>query len=142
MKSPEIDNNAYDSLLKMLNSTDEDKLVALTTIENIDRKKNYCKVLLLYKNGSPDYSLWNEHAPKTCKWVANLGLKGSAPTYQSIFNVLIKKKASSEDMEFFLEDFMRVLKDRFKNFGYEFINSIDIKLTYKDGQKRELSESV
>lgn len=144
MKNPELTRETYNNLLSMLSSTEEDRVVALSAIENLDRKKYFCKLLLLKKLGGATYLEWKENAPNTCKWLKRNGVDPEkVSTYQEIFNLIIHKKYPEEDLQFLLDEFGRKLLDTIKGVGYEFVENLEIKLTYNDHrQKRESSESI
>jgi hypothetical protein len=144
MKNPELSNEAYKNLLSMLSSTEEDRVVALSTIENLDRKQHFCKLLLLKKLGGASYEEWKENAPNTCKWLKKNDIDPEkVMTYQEIFNLITHKKYPEEDLQFLLDEFGRKLLDTIKGVGYEFVENLEIKLTYHDHrQKRESSESL
>lgn len=144
MKTPEIDNESYNNLLKMLCSTEEDRVVALSTIDNVDRTKNYCKILLLKKLGQASSAEWKANAPKTCKWIKSNGLDPEeAITYQEIFNILLRRKSSKEELQFLLDVFGGQLLQVIRGVGYDFIENVEINLKYNDTrQERKFGESV
>ena len=59
-----IDDETYQNLLDMLNSTEEDAIVALTTINNLNKNKNLIQVLFLRKEGNCSKELWKQHCIK------------------------------------------------------------------------------
>ena len=132
MKKISIDTEAFDNLLGMLNSTEEDAIVALTTISNIDIKSNICKLLLLRKLGECKMDLWEEYCKKLNSWITSKGLDPKKLSYQDIFNILLKNKVSSEDLQFFFDIFGVKLLKSIRSVGYEFLDNVEIKLNYSE----------
>ena len=132
MKKISIDTEAFDNLLGMLNSTEEDAIVALTTISNIDIKSNICKLLLLRKLGECKMDLWEEYCKKLSSWITSKGLDPKKLSYQDIFNILLKNKVSSEDLQFFFDIFGVKLLKSIRSVGYEFLDNVEIKLNYSE----------
>ena len=59
-----IDDETYQNLLDMLNSTEEDAIVALTTINNLNKNKNLIPILFLRKEANCSKELWKQHCIK------------------------------------------------------------------------------
>lgn len=141
-----ITKESYDSIARMLNSNDEEnQVVGLTTIENIDFKKNLVKILLLKKTCDVTVDIWKKHAPKTCAKLKKIGTDPSGiETYKSLLAVLIKNNADKNDIQFFLDIFSEHIFKSIKGLGFDFIEDteITIKLKDNDKQNRVLSESL
>ena len=108
-----IDEESYNSLLDMLNASDEDAIVALTAINNLDAKKNLLQTLFLRKNANCKKELWNEYAKKVLKChdsYTDVTLKFI--TYSELFNAIKKNEYhSQEDKEFDIMFYSKRLQD-------------------------------
>ena len=68
-----IDEDTYINLTKMLGSSEEDKILALTNINNLDQKANVIPILFLRKECTKtNLELWKEHANKSIKYQKTL----------------------------------------------------------------------
>jgi len=122
-----ITQKEYQNLLTILNSSDEEnKIVGLTTLENLKYEANEIYIMLLLKHSSLSAKLIEEHAPSLVK------LHSDLITYNSIW-VKMKKKnmkkiVNKEIVEFFLQDWLNFMKDSLKSAGYDFIEDLNIKI--------------
>jgi len=137
---------SYKSIANALNSKDEENhVVGLTTIENIDFKKNLVKILLLKKTCDVSPESWKKHAPKTFAKLKKIGTDPTVvETYKSLLSILVKNNASKDDIQFFLDIFSDHIFKSIKGLGFDFIDDteITIKLKDNDKQNRVLSESL
>jgi len=131
----------HDSILEMMNSVDtENKVVALNCVENVDFNKNLTYILILKKQGNANSSEWSEHAPNTSTMLKGLGINiDSSLTWKQLLEILVKRKVSVDDIQFYLDRFGKHLYGSIKGLGYEFIDSLDIKLKIKlpDGEQNK-----
>ncbi len=135
----------YNTLYKMLTSSDEEnKVLALSIMNEHDFKTNIMCNFLLYKNTDVYLTLWEEHAAyvlKNIKTYTN-SVASNYLTYKDIFNVSKFAKVDSDQLELYLVELNKFLMKTLKNQGYDYIESIDIKLNIKQHEpNRELSES-
>lgn len=135
----------YNTLYKMLTSTDqENKVLALSIMNEHDFKTNIMCNFLLYKNTDVYLTLWEEHAAYVLKNIKSYtnSVASNYLTYKDIFNVSKFAKVDSDQLELYLVELNKFLMKTLKNQGYDYIDSIDIKLNTKQHEpNRELSES-
>lgn len=128
-----ITEEKLENLIKMMDSTVEDQVVALTIINN-DVKDNPVAVLIAYKFSKAKVSLWEENAPLALTFVQKVsnGSENLNLSFKNIFDAILKNKYSAENMELFLNKFSKFLTDQCLGFGYNFIESIDMKIKLKN----------
>jgi hypothetical protein len=128
-----IDDTSYENLYGMLSSTEEDKVVALATINNVNFDSCVSKILLLKKLSGIKYDKWKEHAPKLCTWIKRQKLDPEQQiSYQEIFDILLRKKVETHELQFFLDRFGENLFSSIRGVGYEFLSKVEIKLKYDE----------
>jgi hypothetical protein len=143
----EITNEKYQNIIAMMCAEDEDKMVALTIIDQMNFKENVTKILLLKKHSTSTNALWLKHAPLTYKQLEKLTEKDAIDalkhlTYKSILKAMTLMKVPAVEFDFYMKDFSDHLTKQIKSLGYDFIDSIDINITHKEyEQDSELSES-
>lgn len=134
-----IEDEMFNNLLKMLESpSEEDQVVALTSINNLESSKNLIQTLFLRKEGRASYETWKEHAPKVIKY-HNSKLENSNDsniiTFSNILYVLqnqIKDESNKKEaLVFFTKRFEEFFKVNIKNFS-NIIEAIDIKIKFKN----------
>lgn len=133
----------FNTLITMGSSSDtENHLIALTLIENADFDKHLVYILLLKKLGQILPKTWEAEAPKSFAKIENVMPKAGVITYKKIFEKLGAVKADKEQMIFFLDYFAKYLEKQCKMLGYDFIDSLEIKIKSKDEpEPRITSES-
>jgi len=131
-----IDEDTYINLTKMLSSSEEDKILALTNINNLDQKANVIPILFLRKEcGRTNLELWKEHADKSIKYQRTLGVDDSNNVikYKNILAAINKQKVKKEsNIEFFCRRFENFVKDNL--IGFDFIENVQLKITVRDEQ--------
>lgn len=142
-----LNRETHDSILGMMNSPDtENKVVALNCIENVDFNTNLTYIMILKRAGNATAAEWQEHAPKASKMLQGLGIKlDTALTWKQVLEILVKRNVPPEDIQFYLDRFAGQLFTSIKGLGYEFIDTLEIKLKVKTAngeQSRTISESV
>jgi len=145
----EITNEKYQSIILMMCSDDdENKVVALSIIEQLSFKDNVTKILLLKKHSTSSIKLWKEHAPNIHNALQELTDRGYMDvnkhlTYKQVLKTITMMKVPPEEFEFYMKDFSNYLMVQVKALGYDFIESMEIKIKYKKNeQSRKLSKSV
>lgn len=131
-----IDEDTYVNLTKMLGSSEEDKILALTNINNLDQKANVIPILFLRKECTrTNLELWKEHADKSIKYQKTLGVDDSNNVikYKNILAAINKQKVKKEsNIEFFCRRFEKFVKDNLV--GFDFIENVQLKITVRDEQ--------
>jgi hypothetical protein len=131
-----IDEDTYTNLINMLSSSEEDKIVALTNINNLDQKANVIPILFLRKECTrTNLDLWKEHANKSIKYQRTLGVDDSNNVikYKNILAAINKQKVKKEsNIEFFCRRFEKFVKDNL--IGFDFIENVQLKITVRDEQ--------
>lgn len=140
--------DTFDNVLAMLNSVDtENRVVGLSCIDNVDFNTNLVYIMLLKKQGDKATTAdWKEHAPKTTQMLTSMGVNmDNALTYKQILEILVKRNVPPEDIQFYLDKFVRTLHTSIKGLGYEFIDSLEINLKLKTAngeQTGSISENI
>jgi hypothetical protein len=143
-----ITNEKYNNIIAMMCAEEADKIVALTIIEQMNFKENATKILLLKKHSTSSNALWQEHAPSIYEKLESLAKNKVLDvtrhlTYKSILQAMTLMKVPPAEFDFYMKDFSDYLCEQVKGLGYDFIDSIDINIKYKDyEQDRQPSESV
>jgi hypothetical protein len=145
----EITNEKYQNIINMMCSEDdENKVVALTIIEQLSFKDNITKILLLKKHSTSTKELWQANAPTIWKELESLTDRGFMDankhlTYKQVLKTITMMKVPPEEFEFYMKDFSDYLMVQVKHLGYDFVESMEIKIKYKNyEQSREPSESM
>ncbi len=142
----EITKEKYQNIVDMLRSPDEEnKVVALTIIDGLDFKANIAKILLMKKHSDSSNKLWEEHAPNIfdkLKEISNLDISKHL-TYKVILSVITKLQLPAESFEFYMKDFSNYLLNQVQHMGYDYIESMEITVKYKEHEEPspELSKS-
>ena len=144
----EITKEKYQNIIDMLRSPDdENKVVALTIIEQIDFKSNVTKILLLKKHSQSHKKDWEENAPTIYKELEKLADDkiidlNKHLTYKQVLSAITRLQVDKEEFQFYMNDFTNYLLHQIQSMGYDYIEDIDITLKYKEQeQSRDLSES-
>lgn len=132
--------DTFPNILGMLESPDpENRVVALSCIDNVDFNSNITYILILKKEGTKATTHeWLEHAPNASKLLKGMGIElDKALTYKQILETIVKRKVPSEDIQFYLDSFGLKLFQSIKGLGYDFIDEleINIKLKTSDGEQ-------
>jgi hypothetical protein len=143
MKKEVINDDQFESLCNMLNSSDDQNVVlGLVTLENVDFTKSLTKILLLRKvcDVTPEY--WKEHAPKTFKKLKSVS-QDKPLTYKEILKIIVKEKQSEENIQFFLNQFSKHITNSIKDLGFDFIEETEITIKLKNNDKTGItSQSI
>jgi len=145
----EITNEKYQNIINMMCSEDdENKIVALSIINELDYINNITKILLLKKHSTTANLLWKEHAPEIYKELvelqdSNLIDLNRHLTYKQVLHAITRLKVPAEEFEFYMKDFSMYLLKQIKSMGYDYIEDMQLTIKYKENeQSREPSESV
>lgn len=115
-----------ESIVKMLESKDEgDVVVALAAMDNLDFKTNAISIALAYKNRNHDRSLWKKHAPNIIKILEANKIDNNI-TYHEIYNLILDIKPPADQVELFITAFNKHTLDSLKNYGFDFIDTLNI----------------
>jgi len=133
-----LDSEAYDSLTQMLNSTEEDQVLALECIKNADLEKSLIYSLFLRKNNLKTFSLWKEHCSKVLKYHESLGFSkdSNSVSYNDIMSIIKNQSSKEENVKFFLKEFAKFLKNNMSNY-FGFIDDIQIEVTLKKQDEKQ-----
>ena len=115
----------YESLLKMINSNDtENKTVALEAMKNANVKENFVCLSLLLKFG--DISNDDLH------YLSEIGklydFKFNNITFGLIYDKMEKLRIPIDQAELFIKEFNKFIKNELNDYGYTFINGVEISL--------------
>ena len=129
----------FDNLIAMGKSPDiENQILALQLIETVNFDEHLIYIMLLYKLGKIEPETWYIHGSKTYKQLKRkwsyAGLTmASVITYKRIFAMLgTVKKNKEEQIQFFLRYFGSYLEKQCKALGYDFIETLEIKINSKN----------
>lgn len=133
--SVRFEGSSFTNMMGMMNSPDEEnKVVALTCIENVNYERNLVYIVMLIRHTSISEELWWKHAPKAYAYLLNLGYKaGAAVSFKSVFETLLKAKAPAEDLQFFCDIFADFLKKTMMDSGFDILERLELKIILKDG---------
>ena len=104
------------NILEMLQSFDEEnKVLALTLLEEQKIKEIENFLLFCYKFGTQKEHLWKTHAPNCLKTLKTLG--GISPyfSFQQLFTLITKENFSIDELEIFFEAYSKFLTKDCKN---------------------------
>ena len=123
----------FNNLISMGSSSDvENHVLALALVEHADFNENLVYILLLKKLGKINWETWKTHAPKTSLKLKNIIPEAKVITYKKIFDMLGSIKNNQEQILFFLDYFAKYLEKQCKQLGYDFIESLEIKIKTKN----------
>jgi hypothetical protein len=134
-----IDSETYDRLTEMLQSTEEDQVVALECIKNMDQKKSLIYTLLLRKNNLKTFGLWHEHCSKVLKYHASLGISkdSNSVSYNDVMRIMKEQDNKEENVKVFMKDFAKFLKDSMSSTHFNFIHDVQIEITLKKQDEKQ-----
>ena len=123
----------YDTLSRMLMSSDKENTnLAISLLDTVDFKKNMVLILLLYKKSHQVPEYWKEHAPKLWGKMKRAGVSEDKPlTYKEILAMMQAKKVPQEQVAMFVQSVNDTLKNDLAQYGYDFIEKIEITLKHK-----------
>jgi hypothetical protein len=126
----------YESLEKMILSSDvENRVMAINVLDSVDFNKNIAMILLIYK-ATKDKDLWKEIAPNLynkinkVRKVDEKNLNHSL-TFREILDVLKQKNCGEKDINIFLKAVSLVLLKDLSEYGFDFIETLDITIKKK-----------
>jgi len=118
MEKIKIDPETFANVSKMLTSVDDENVsTALMAMEQMDFRKGTMCYALLYKESMSKQTLWKEHAPNLLANLEKLGIDNSW-SYRSIWNEM-KKKASKEEKQLFVDRFGPIAGDLISKWGFK-----------------------
>lgn len=125
-----IDEEYYNSILSMIESPDDENLkLSFQIIENMDYEDNFIYILFLYRACTTQTrKLWAEIAPNSAKFCEDLKVKHSLNVIG--LHATLKGKVSKQQEEFVNRQFGQTLMKTLRNYGYEFIENIDLKIKW------------
>jgi len=123
----------FDNLIKMGSSSDkENQMLALQLIETVPFQEHLVYIMLLKKLGKIESATWKEHGNKTYLKLKKVVDVDRVITYKKIFDMLGKVKSNKDQVEFFLNYFAKYLENQCKALGYDFIETLEIKIKTKN----------
>ena len=134
----DLNQETHESMLAMMNSTDkENMVVALNCIENVDFDKSLVYILLLKKFSNASAEDWKSNAPKVSAKLKALEVDVDKPiNFKKILQIIVQRKVPKDDIQFYLDRFGGYLFTTIKDMGYNYVESIEIKL------KTDKNESI
>ena len=123
-----MDKEKLNNIIAMLNSSDnENGVLALNVLENMNHEENLVQLLFAYKYSKNGQMRWQTDAPKAFAFVTKFTHNENLHiTFNDIFQVILKKKLPSYQMDMFLEIFSSHLTDQCNLLGYDFIEKITV----------------
>ena len=136
-----LDIESYDTLLNMFNGDDEDKIVAFECLNNVDQKKSLVYTLFLRKNANAQYSMWKVNCQKVLDYHGSLGFEptNNMIKHASILEVIKTQPNKEENLNFFLRDFSKFLKEGLEK-AFDFVYDLEFTLKFikfKDDEKQK-----
>jgi thiol-disulfide isomerase/thioredoxin len=128
-----LDSESYESLSRMLNSTEEDTIVALTCLNNVNQKDSLVYTLFLRKKSKLYYKMWANYCPKLIKYHESLGVsdKNYNIKYNTIIDIIKKTDNKEHNTEIFLKEFAKFLQNSLSE-AFGFIDELDFTLKLKN----------
>jgi hypothetical protein len=131
MSKIKFDKEGTKNLLKMLQSSDvENQTTALMAINNADLKKYVGELLVLYKFGKSDHTLWKEDAPKAFKVLKKL-IGDSKLTSGFCLSIMTENAVSNTSIELYFESLVETMKLFMEQVGYP-VELFDITFKLKE----------
>ena len=126
-----LDTESYDTLLNMFNGDDEDKIVAFECLNNVDQKKSLVYTLFLRKNANAQHSMWKANCQKVLDYHGSLGFEptNNIIKHASILEIIKTQPNKEENLNFFLIDFSKFLKDGLK-IAFDFVDDLEFTLKF------------
>lgn len=120
----------YNSILKMIASPNkEDLVLSLQIIENMNYEDNFIYILFLYRAcNEPQRKLWIDIAPKSGNFCEDLKAKHTLNVI-GLHKTLIGK-VTKEQEDFVNKEFGKTLRNTMRNYGYDFIEEINLKIKW------------
>jgi hypothetical protein len=142
MEKIKVDEVTFNNVLAMLNSSDkENKVVALSCIEELDVKSGIVYLLLFKKLANVPSALWKEHAPKKLDYLKQLGFNAEQViTYKKILDLICEKQVPFTDIQFFLDKFTLSIIEMIPE-EYGKIEKIDINVKFKKNESKPSKQS-
>ncbi len=137
-----FDKEETKNLLSMLRSTDdENSVVAFQALEGVDVKKYSGELIVLYKFGKRNMTIWEKQAPKCHKHLAKLLSLfakdgGSELSTGSCLSAMTANNTSNQAIELFMELFTDSMIGFLGQMGYP-ADKFEINVKLKDGQGTE-----
>lgn len=120
------------NLLSMLASSDtENATVAFQVLENSDLKDYLGELIVLYKYGKQDYTVWEKEAPKSWKKISEYFVDKTTMSSGKCLSVMTDKKASKESLELYFENFVGDMIGFLDQLGYP-AEKFDISIKLKE----------
>ena len=126
-----IDEATYKNLFRMLNSTEDDQVVALQCIRSMNKQRNYVAVAFLRKNTKCPGRLWETNCKVHLKYQFSIGIpEGSNITFAQIHSSMQKEsKYKDENSKFFTARYIDYLRDNLVKM--DFVESVEINVKIK-----------
>ena len=130
------------NLLNMLCSSDtENATLAFEALKGVDIKKYLGELIVLYKFGKKNMSIWEKEAPKCHKQLVKLiepFIKdtGTELSSGSCLSAMTTNNASNQSIELFMELFTDSMIGFLAQMGYP-ADKFEINIKLKDGQSTE-----
>lgn len=126
----------YKNLIRMLNSPDEENaIVALECLNNVDFKENMVLIMCLYKNCRHSEKFWIENANAIYNKLKDISMIEDSSSYRHQAKAMTNRRilekakehdASNEQIKVFAECVTEELLIGLEQYGYDFIESINI----------------
>ena len=126
-----IDDKYYKNLVKMLNSSEADQVVALQCIKPLNKQRNYVAVAFLRKNSKCPQNLWDTNCKTHLRYQLSLGIPdGSKITFSEIHKAMkAEPKYKEENGAFFTARYVDFLKENLVKM--DFVESVEINVKIK-----------
>jgi hypothetical protein len=125
-----INEEYYYQLLPLIKSSSkEDYELAFQIIENMNYSENFIYMIFLYKETTKSMkAAWKEVAPKSYMYCEKLKDQYSL-NLVGIYNS-VKNEINDEDKLFVQNQFSKSLMNTLHNYGYDFIDDLQIKIKW------------
>ena len=136
LNKTKLDDEVYKNLSKMLNATEEDRMVAYACLNTVNQTESLIYTLFLRKE-SKYLSEWVKNCPKVVSYHNSYGIAKDSniitfPTIYSILKKVTKENKDEKILKFFLSKFASFIKE---SLMFDFIEDVEITYKLKDDEK-------
>lgn len=126
-----IDEAQYRNLFGMLNSSEEDQMVALQCLKSLSKQRNHVAIAFLRKNCKCDIRLWEAICKTHMRYQLTLGIPEFKITFAQIHKAIQNEpQYKEENGKFFTARYVDFLRESLAKMGY--IESVEINVKIKD----------
>lgn len=127
----------FENIRKMIESPDKDnQVMGLSILEEQNFHENVAFILLAKKYSHAGNAEWEANAPTIFAEMKKISCidVDKVFTFKMILEALTELKVSFDQTQFYLDTFSAYLTEQMIELGYDFIESIDLKIKLKENE--------